>query len=249
MNKKLGVVLGVLAVLAIVVGLGVSLPVSDLVQGAKGDKGDKGDVGTRGPQGLQGLRGLQGPKGDPGTPGLGALSSPDLPSGWLSLGGGAAIEGAWASLPTGTNTIFAARPSDNGIYGTSTLVDAICRFDATTTEGAIISFYKITSAYSSGFATSGASTEVELASTTIDFKGGDGKVGTTTISLMSATTTILNDPDGSNFDPAQKEAFKNHWDPGTDRLLVRIDAKNWDKAETSGTNIVGACGGFWRTIR
>src|SRR3989344_5146609 len=138
-----------LAVLAGLVILGVSFPASD--SGPKGDrgeqgvKGDKGATGQQGLQGLRGLQGLQGPKGEPGGS-LGAVVSPDIPSGYLSLGSGAAIEGAWASLKTGTNTLYAALPSDNGIFGTSTLVDAICRFDATTTEGAIITFSKVRSA-------------------------------------------------------------------------------------------------------
>ena len=228
---------------------GISLPASD--SGPKGDrgeqglKGDKGLTGPQGPAGSRGLTGPQGPKGDPGDS-LGAVSSPDFPTSWLSLGGGAVLEGNWAPLAQGTSSIFAANPGQTGIFGTSTLVDAACRLPATTTEGAIVTFSKATSGY--GFGLSTSTTVTELASTTIDLAAGKGPAF---LSLMSATSSILNDPDHSNFDPEIKEAFLNRWNPRTDFLLVTIDAKNNNNAEADSTsfNLTGSCAGFWRTLK
>ena len=245
-------------VLSLVLVVGLAVLVSSLLaksgqQGPKGEQGLQGLVGpagSRGPVGPQGLVGPRGPQGPAGNS-LGALTGPDLATSWLSLGGGAVMEGNWAPLAQATTSLFAANPASTGVYATSTLVDAACRFPATTTEGAIVTFSKVTSHYGYGIATS--STSVELASTTIDLKASaaSGKAGITFISLSSATTSILGDVDGSNFDYEKQEAFVNKWEPKTDHLLVTMDAKNVDKAEAAATtlNLTGSCGGFWRTIK
>lgn len=212
-------------------------------------------VGAQGPQGAQGAPGrdgkdgssVRGPQGPAGKDGLGSVVSTDLPTGYLSLGGGAVHEGSWQTFNQGTSTLCALSSGEIGILATSTLSDAIVRIESTSTQGAIITFHKITSAYSTGFSTS-VPTLTELGSTTIDLLKG-----TTTVGLMLSTSSIMNDPDGSNFDPAVKEEFNNRWHPLTDRLLVTIDAKNVNTAAggvvSESFNLNGACGAFWRAVK
>ena len=236
----------ILAALVVAVGvLALSMPSEQPgtpgvqgVQGLKGDKGDKGDTGARG---------LTGPKGADAVS-LGAVVSPDFPSSWLCLGGGACEEGNWATLAQGTSTLFAANPAQTGIFGTSTLTDAQCRLPATTTEGAILTFTKVSSGYGYGLATNSLATTIELGSTTIDLKAGKGPAF---VSLRTATSSILGDLDGSNFDLAMREGFTNHWNARTDFLVVTIDSKNNDNAEADSTsfNLTGSCAGFWRTLK
>lgn len=244
MNKLLPKLLLGAVVIGGLVWLGVSYPSApDVPTAVKGEKGDKGDRGLTGPQGP---RGFQGPKGDQGEPSFGALTNPNLPHGYLTLGGGTGLLLEWAPLRQGTSSLAAIRPSDTGLTATSSLYDAWVRLPATTTAGAVITFSKITSAYTDGFSTS--TTATHLGSTTIDLAPSKGPAY---ISLRSSTSSIFGDEDNSNFDPESKENFLNHWNPLTDRLLVTIDAKNVDKNEPAATtfNLDGAVGVEWRAIK
>ena len=238
----------ILAALVVAVGvLALSMPSEQPgtpgvqgVQGLKGDKGDKGDTGARG---------LTGPKGADAVS-LGAVVSPDFPSSWLCLGGGACEEGNWATLAQGTTSVFAANPAQTGIFGTSTLTDAMCRFSATNTIGALVTFYKVSSDYGYGIATNSLATTIELASTTIDLAAGKGPAF---ISLLSSTSSILGDIDMSHFEFSAKEALVNHWNPRTDFLLVNVSSKNLERLSENGNpanmNFSGSCAGFWRTLK
>lgn len=259
--KKIQNILSVVSLLGVVV-LAVLMATSPSAVVKNGDKGEPGNPGAPGRDGrspvvklvgdklsVDGVlsQSLRGPKGEPGEATIGALLNPDLQSGYLTLGGGMALEGVWQNMRSATNSVCAQNPATQGLVATSSLQDFLVNLSGTSTQGAILTISQIRSSYTDGFSTATPVLVQELASTTIDLKNRP-----TLFSLRTASTSIMNDLDNSNFDLEAKDAWANQWNPVTDRILVTLDARNIDKADTGIWNDIsfsGSCGGNWSTIR
>lgn len=83
-------IIGILAVIALAVGVIAYHKTPDRVVGSTGQQGTQGPKGDRGPQGVQGDRGLTGPQGPAGSPAprvLGSATGPELTSPYFTFGG------------------------------------------------------------------------------------------------------------------------------------------------------------------
>jgi len=141
-------IIGVVAVVALLVGILAysktpkTIIGSGGVQGQQGIKGDRGDVGPQGPRGEVGQRGPQGPAGSNGSsPVLGALSGPDLPYPYISFGGVRSWAAKTDSLVQASTTICSLQAP----AATSTLSTAALRLEVGSTSAMFIEFAKSTS--------------------------------------------------------------------------------------------------------
>lgn len=89
MNKITSFIVGSIAVLSLIVGVGAYNKHIPAQLGAQGAQGEKGATGARGPAGSEGARGATGAQGPAGVsaPRLGSLTSPDITSPYMSVNG------------------------------------------------------------------------------------------------------------------------------------------------------------------
>lgn len=124
MNNKVNVIIGILATIALVVGIGAYTKTPKTIVGAQGQKGEQGIQGPRGEKGEKGDRGPVGPQGPAGKSAqtFGSVSNPDIASPYFSFGG----VKHWAYrqvMTTGSTTCAIQAP-----VATSTLVGATASF-------------------------------------------------------------------------------------------------------------------------
>lgn len=176
MNKS-SLVVGILAVLALVVGGLAYFKTPGVVVGSQGVPGPRGERGPQGPQGMQGLTGPRGPVGASGasSPVLGAITSPDLPFRRMSLGG-FAEESVRVQLLTATTSVCQIQSPN----ATSTLKSAWIDFDTSTTSQAHVQLATA--------ATSNATTSL-LAQ--INLPGNSTGMQLIATSTVNGTTVIL----------------------------------------------------------
>lgn len=139
MNKS-NIIIGILAAIALVIGVVAYNKVPDRVLGAQGPQGPQGLRGEQGPQGPQGPRGAQ---GAPASPTLGALSGPDLPYPYFSFGGVPQWANRTDSLTQATTTVCALQSPSS----TSTLDFASIRLDVSSTTAATVTLARAATAF------------------------------------------------------------------------------------------------------
>lgn len=105
MNKITNIIIGTVAVVALVLG---GIEVTKTPDKTLGAQGATGPQGPRGEQGIQGPVGPRGPQGPAGVsaPKLGALSGPDLPYPYIGVGG-VQTYSAKTALITASTTVCA----------------------------------------------------------------------------------------------------------------------------------------------
>lgn len=141
MNKS-NLIIGLVAVAALVVGVTAFTQVPDAIQGAKGDKGEQGIPGRPGRDGVDGVTTVKTVPAVP-NPVLGGLSSPDVSSPYFSFGGVRRWAASTDSLTQATTTICALLSPSS----TSTLVSATLRLDVSSTSASIIDIAKSSNAF------------------------------------------------------------------------------------------------------
>lgn len=151
MNKTTNIVIGSLAVIALVVGVVAYNKTPAKIVGSAGQQGPQGEQGLTGPQGERGEQGIQGPRGYTGATGasgssaqvLGSISGPDIPYQYLKVGG---VQHWYVSTPLNapTTTPCAIQSPSS----TSTLVASGLNITTATSTATTWTFASSTTAFS-----------------------------------------------------------------------------------------------------
>tara|TARA_R110000868_G_scaffold75379_2_gene217553 strand:+ start:2120 stop:2752 length:633 start_codon:yes stop_codon:yes gene_type:complete len=122
MNNKTNIIVGVVATIALILGFVAYNKTPSTIVGSAGQQGPKGEQGPAGRDGVDGKDGARGPAGysAPASPVLGALSGPDLPYPYLSVGG----VREWASKVDMTTAVSSTTCSILSPVATSTIMYA-----------------------------------------------------------------------------------------------------------------------------
>ena len=144
--KIQNIIIGAVAVFALVFGIMSYNKVPEKVIGIAGERGVQGFQGERGASGSQGERGAQGLKGEKGDSGqvLGAVNSPNFISTWISVNGVKKEYRKTTSLTVATTTVCALQ---SPTYATSTLTFGGIKFDISSTTASKITLAKSATAF------------------------------------------------------------------------------------------------------
>lgn len=132
--KKTNVIVGVLAALALVVGVAGYDKSPSIVAGGDGPRGPQGERGIQGPQGEKGEKGDRGPAGVSAAPTLGSVTGPDLYSPYFNVNGVSTFYES-KGLSQATTTVCSIRSPRNA---TSTLLSGGVRFRVASSSNAVV---------------------------------------------------------------------------------------------------------------
>lgn len=125
MNTTTNKIIGVVAALALIIGVVAYNKTPKTIVGSSGSQGPKGEQGVAGPQGPQGDRGPIGPAGASAPRILGSATGPEISSPYITVGGLTTYYGRQTLRPATTTPCALQGPAS-----TSTL--EIAQFQVTT---------------------------------------------------------------------------------------------------------------------
>lgn len=142
MNKTLNISAAVVGVIALLLAIVAFNKTPDRVQGLAGPQGPRGEQGLQGQPGQPGPKGDQGPVGPRGRDGIdavsrvGAISSPDLPYNYISVGG-LRTHSFSQAMTQGTTT-----PCNLVTPNATSTVEAWVRFSLASTSQVAVDLYR-----------------------------------------------------------------------------------------------------------